>query len=420
MPMSDETFNIVRQNQSGASRNLAWKFTLGLAAASFLVSGLQFSLQQPPDPSRGLFDKSLTAEQIAAAVENLTPEERQKIRTKETDQLVLEPLDRTALRNITLLTVLEKGPKAEELAIASAKRSFRDPQNQLMAVQSLLKNEKFEESLSRLDGLLRAKPYLANGIFPTILTIAKNPKATMAITTLLKTDPPWRRLFLQFALGSPGGFQLVYQILGQLRSAGEVLHVEDLRAVLKSAIGAKEFDVAYFIWLDFLVEAELKRVAPIYDGGFDLPTRDLYFDWTLQPQKNLKLAIDKRPGNTNDGALKIDFFGYSGNFAQVSQILRLTPGTYASSFETSGQNFVSEGGLQLHIGCLETGILIGRSDAVRQNKAWTTMQFGFSVPTEKCDTQLLRLVSASKAKLDNQMSGQIYFDNFSIELTAAQ
>lgn len=242
----------------------------------------------------------------------------------------------------------------------------------------------------------------------------------MAITTLLKTDPPWRRLFLQFALGSSGGFQLVYQILGQLRSAGEVLHVEDLRAVLKSAIGAKEFDVAYFIWLDFLVEAELKRVAPIYDGGFDLPTRDLYFDWTLQPQKNLKLAIDKRPGNTNDGALKIDFFGYSGNFAQVSQILRLTPGTYASSFETSGQNFVSEGGLQLHIGCLETGIPIGRSDAVRQNKAWTTMQFGFSVPTEKCDTQLLRLVSASKAKLDNQMSGQIYFDNFSIELTAAQ
>ncbi len=420
MIMSDETFNIERQNRTGSGRNLAWKFTLALAATSFLISGLQLSLQLPPEPTRGLFDKSLTAEQIAVAVEKMTPEERQEIRSRETDRLIREPLDKTALRNLTLLTVLEKGPKAEELVIASANRSLRDPQNQLMAVQSLLKNEKFEESLARLDGVLRSKPYLANGIFPTILTIAKNPKSSAAITALLKTDPPWRRLFLEFVLGSPGGFQLVYQILGQLRSAGEVLHVEDLRAVLKSAIGGKEFAVAYFIWLDFLVEAELKRVAPVYDGGFDLPTRDLYFDWTLLPQKNLKLTIGKRPGSPNDGALAIDFFGYSGSFAQVSQILRLTPGTYASSFETSGPNFVSEGGLQLQIRCLETGAIIGRSEAVRQNKTWTTMQFGFSVPTDQCETQLLRLESASKAKLDNKMSGQVYFDNFTMELTAAQ
>ncbi len=413
--MGEDALKINWQSHRGTGSHLVWKLTIVTAFAVYAAAALQFPMQEQPDPARGIFDKSLTADQIAAATEKLTSAERDGIRAKETDRLIQEPLDRTALRNITLLTVLEKGVNADALALESAKRSLRDPQNQLMAVQSLIKKEQFAESLDRLDGLLRAKPYLANGVFPTILTIAKNSKAATALTALLKTEPPWRRPFLQYVLGSPGGFQQVYQILGQLRSAGETLHIEDLRATLKSAIGAKVFDVAYFIWLDFLDETELRRVGPIYDGGFDLPSRNLFFDWTLAPQKNVKLAIINRPEGANNGALSLDFYGYSGAFAQVSQILRLAPGRYSSNFETIGKNFVSEGGLQLQIGCVETGVELGRSDAIHETRNWTKMTFEFYVPDQNCSTQLLRIGSASRAKLDNKMSGRILFDNLTIE-----
>jgi hypothetical protein len=69
--------------------------------------------------------------------------------------------------------------------------------------------------------------------------------------------------------------------------------------------------------------------------------------------------------------------------------------------------------------CINGKSVLGQSQSFAQSGPWANYEFTFVVPEENCDTQVLALESASRAALDTQLSGQMYFDSIKIVSTTA-
>jgi hypothetical protein len=157
----------------------------------------------------------------------------------------------------------------------------------------------------------------------------------------------------------------------------------------------------------------LRFVERVYDSGFEKEPKNLYFDWTIVPRQNARIAVDFRPATVRNRALSIDFFGDKGYFSNVFQYLQISPGKYTVSFEHMAQSLKAEQGLVWSVTC-ENGTPLGRSLQMQESTSWKTLSFPINIPSTDCATQIIKLESASAAELDTLISGQVYFDSVMI------
>jgi tetratricopeptide (TPR) repeat protein len=354
-------------------------------------------------------------QEASVYLKSLTNEQQSELFARQKRQLVQEPLISRTLLNLGLLYALNgETVKSNDIALRTAERSYRETAAQIAAASLSLSRKDFKGALEHVDAAIRTAPAQSEDFFKIISSIATTPEGLNAVVGKLVTTPPWRADFFISVSKMPKQQSLLYQLFTGLRDRKTEVSGDELQTLLDSEFAIKEYETAYFVWLDFLSAVELRKVGNIFDGQFDLPIRGQYFGWNIVPMANGDISVGVRDGTANNLALSMNLDSARVEGANVFQYLRLEPGPYHLASETKTENFKSSAGLMWRVHCVEDGHVIGQGSAITDAPTWSTYAFDFTVPDDQCQTQQLMLLAASRAALDQTMSGRISFDSFNI------
>jgi hypothetical protein len=398
---------------------------LRLGGLLLVFAGAVFSLTALPAALTGkrdfyLVDPKLEGQDFLKAVQQLTPDAVTALENRETQAFQTEPMDITALQNMTLLAGQRKDElKQEQYALLLPRFSKRNVSVQMAAANILLKKQDYAGGMLELDAMLRAHPEVGADVFPLLVAVSVQKTGLQQLAKVLIQDPPWRWPFISHAILADPEAQSAYAILAAIRQDKAEVHVWEIRQLVQTLVRAGKIDKAYFIWLDFLKDDDLRLVQSVYDGDFDRDSQNMLFDWTIVPRKNARIAIENRRGSAINRNLVLDFASDKGAFNNVRQLLVLSPGNYTASVEYMAQNLKTEKGLIWTVRCEKTQALLGKSNEFKTSGPWAQYGFNFIVPEDACATQMLILESASTAVLDTPITGQMYFDSMKIQSAAA-
>lgn len=362
-----------------------------------------------------IVSKDVVPEKVLETLKNINNSDQARLTLEQKKQLAENPLDRLALLNLSVLYGLSGNvAKSNGLALRAADRSFRDLSAQSAAINLSLGQKNFDDAVFRIDGLLRSRPEFSSIYFELLLKITTVPEGLAATTKMLSGNPPWRDKFIKNSVKDKERSAVIYSIFAGLREANAEVSNSELRAYLTELFDNKNYETAYFVWLDFLSPSELLKVGLVYDGGFDMPWRNLNYGWNVIPAANSDMTVGAQNGTASDLVLKLNFQASQISSVNVYQYLRLEPGNYHLSVEMSAERVQSTGGLMWQTRCIESGAFTGQGSTILNATPRTNYEFDFRVDETQCATQQLMLLSASRAALDQVFTGFLVFDNFKI------
>lgn len=372
----------------------------------------------PMKPARNLVSESAKGREMTAALLHLNDTERSTLFEREKLRLLAEPLDVTALNNLAILKSLAGDKSAADAFLQEASnRTWYDPLAQFSAIQSSLAISDYEHAFKHLDGLLTSSPNTAENVLPLILPVLSDGAAIKTMSNVLKRNPPWRESFIAWLSSKDPQATISYQLLVAMRANGLPNTEDELRLVIRQMVATKQFERAYYIWLDSLDANSLVKVRGLFDGQFSLPAQNLFFDWNLTSPANSTVHIV----NDAEGLqkLRLEFYKMDHYFNGVFQYLRLSPGTYAIGGEWSSHDFMAAEGLVWQMSCLDDSKILGTSEHFKTSAAETKFAFNATVPAQDCATQKLELESASILALELSLDGEISFSNMRLELAGS-
>jgi hypothetical protein len=383
-------------------------------AALFLVMQAYLSLQSWAAVKEDSLEKRLL--QQSENQSEFSDKERLALIAREVKALQVNPLGSKAIRHLALLAKDHgRQAQAEELLLVAANRSLRDLKAQADVLPILLAHKDFAGALYRLDGLFRSKPERTDELLKIAAAFAATPESRLRLVSVLAQNPPWRFMLMNEIAKKASTPTIAYSLLSDLRRTAAPPTRDEVRMVILRFIDDHNYETAYFVWLDFLTDRELRKVAQIFDGSFELDPNNMFFDWTFNPMKNVELRIVPRSSASIDRVLRIEFANTQDRFENLSQILRLAPGSYLFSGEAKPENLRTEAGLVWKFYCLGNQVqLLTEAMPFPQQSEWTHFEKEIIVPPDACRTQLLRLEVNSRAILDQRISGRILYDDLKL------
>ena len=406
----------INRSRTGKSLSTERMATIAFAAVT-LALGLYFTvwdLSGPNDirPMPANPGQNSTSEGLKV----LAPTERQMLRARETDALRNDPLDPRALKNLSNLWRAEDdGDRAARLAVLAGDRNLRDLTAQAEVLDILLQRKDYAAALYRLDALMRAQPARLPDLIKIAAVFAESEESRPALVAELEKNPPWRQTLLSAVLKNPNGPAVAYSVLADMRKSGSDPTRSELRELIATLISKQEYDTAYFVWLDFLSQPDLRKAGNIFDGGFELEPQNLLFGWNIGKLRNADIRLVPRSTSSTDRMLRLEFINTRDRFQHVSQVLRLAPGHYTLTGETKAERLVTEVGLVWRLYCLGAKQRpIAATLRLFASSTWAPFDVSFEVPADDCRAQNLQLEVDSRAALDQLISGQVYFDNLQI------
>lgn len=396
---------------SGREGGLLGRVMIGLGAV-FLCVASYMTLAQVITATRAP-EKGPSLE----ALQRLSPSELDEVNAAARAAYQREPLDAKALVSLSRLAEVRGDAEASErLKLIAGDMTPRDTLVQVEALTILLKRRDFDAVMTRLDGLIRARPQQTQNFFSLAAEIARDPDGANATARMLARNPPWRAGFVA-SLIAKGDAGKAYRIISALRGLGAAVDPAELAAVIDFHLRQGDVDKAYGIWLSSLTADELKAVKRVYDGGFAHEIRSLRFDWTVKPGEGFSYRTFPRNTASMDQTLQIDFNGFVGGFANLSQMLRLGAARYKLTGEARFEAFQSPTSLVFRIYCVTKGAsrLVDETQPLPQSTQWIAFEKAFRVPAEGCEAQLLQLESKAKPEGAQATQGQVAVDNIQIE-----
>jgi hypothetical protein len=191
--------------------------------------------------------------------------------------------------------------------------------------------------------------------------------------------------------------------------------VTDLRNVINALITRKEYELAYYTWLQFLPPEQLANAGYLFNGSFEHPLSGLPFDWAIVNGSGVRIDVAARSDRQREHALTVEF-GYGRvEFRGVQQLTLLAPGTYEFRGKYQG-DLVGKRGLVWRIACANTpNVVIGQSPmAIGASPKWKDVAFSFTVPVGDCRAQYIRLDLDARMASETLVSGSISYDELAI------
>jgi hypothetical protein len=316
----------------------------------------------------------LNLQEIKTSADELGDAERGNIIRRLEAELVSEPLDLQTLKKLVIYWAASgERARSDALALILAQRSFRDVEVQALALDIALRKQDYGQAARILDVVLRTKEKSQEN-----------------------TDVP-------------------FHLLSMLKRTASPAQVNEVKALIVRFLKDRNYDRAYYVWLDSLPTQDLEKVGLLFDGGFESNNRGLLFDWTFNRRKNVDVRVVSRGNSQADNALQIDFVKNTSPFADVSQTLYLSAGNYRLEGEVKAENLQNDRGLLWKVFCVnESNQLLTATPRRNGTSDWSSFAADFSVPQEKCVMQRLVLVLDAKSVLDQNISGRIWYDNLKI------
>ncbi|MDE2579464.1 MAG: hypothetical protein KGL46_11705 [Hyphomicrobiales bacterium] len=281
--------------------------------------------------------------------------------------------------------------------------------------QALKRGDEFA-ALSELDILLRGRPGIAGNIGGSVVAlIGRDPQSEAQFVKLLAQRPPWRPYLLQYLSNNLPDHQALVRLFARLQESPAPPTSEDVAVMLARLVRDRDYDAAYFGWFNALPKDRLSKLGMLYNGSFEYPLTKMPFDWEFAstPAATFEVAQDG-----DERALKVEFYGVSQPFANVSHLLALAPGNYAFSGLARTEGFEAPRGLRWRIFCVAAQgaapVDLGATDLLTKSGPPQQLKATFTVPATGCSNQTLILEIPARIASEQGASGIVAFSKMAI------
>ncbi len=354
--------------------------------------------QSAPPPAPGL-DRQ-TAEQVRAWAELA---------------LGNDPLNARALR---ILGQVADGARDEERVAkfmrAAARGSIRESAAVYWLMRKSYEKGDYAATIHWADVLLRTRSQIGQYVMPTLVRLSEYRNASDELKKVLANNPPWRSAFLAAIASGGSDPRTPLEFLLALREGADPPSANDLRTYLNAMIGRKQYELAYYAWLQFLPPEHLTSAGLLFNGSFEAAPSGMPFDWVFGSGSGVTVDVAPRPDKDGQHALLIDFGHGRVEFGGVRQLVMLAPGTYEFKGKYKGE-VVGKRGLVWRIACAPSNAPLGESPmTVGVTPKWRDIEFSFTVPDTDCRAQVLQLVLDARMPSELLVSGSIWHDELRI------
>jgi len=329
--------------------------------------------------------------------------------------LLASPLQQSALRLLALSADLRgDSERATRLMPVAGSRSAHDSVAQIWLLQQDVRSGQLEMALAEADLLLRTQPALWSQLLPVIGNIALDEKVQASLIDRLAHNPPWRTWVLT-NLPKIADPSVSHAILAGLRPTSSPPSNKEVGAFLDRLIADDNFGLAYLEWVSSLPASGISKDY-LYNGGFNLPATGLPFDWILPLKTDAETEIIDSADKSRGKVLHVVFLNERVARPLANKLLVLKPGSYALSGLARAENLQNERGVAWRLRCADgQKQLIVESELLSGTFKWRGFTANFSVPDDGCSAQWLSLEVAARGALEQQVSGEIWFDDLSVD-----
>ena len=355
-------------------------------------------------------------ENVPRQTEPFDAQMSEQIRTMAESALANDPLNARALSILGQLAhmVGDEAGVAKFLR-AAAGRSIRESAAVYWLMRKSYDSRDYITALYCADVLLRTRSQTSEYVMPVLLHIAGIEQANHELRSTVLSNPPWRSDFLVAHARYAPDPRAPLELLLAMRETSTPPTAVELRNFLDALIQRKQYELAYYAWLQFLPPEQLSNTGFLFNGSFEIAPTGLPFDWVIREGAGVTLDIVQRPDRDGQRALFIEF-GYGRvEFGGVQQLTALAPGNYEFKAKYKG-DIVGKRGLVWRVACAEApGSPIGVSPmATGATPSWQDIEFSFIVPNERCRAQYVRLEFDARMASEKLTSGSILYDELRI------
>jgi tetratricopeptide (TPR) repeat protein len=329
--------------------------------------------------------------------------------------LMQDPLNARALRILGQLAIAENN-EADALKFmqVAARLSLHESAAVYWLVQNAAKAKDYKTVIYYANALLRIRPDLGDYVLPLLARIAEDKGSNKLLESVLSDNPPWRGQFLERLPASVTDLRTPLYLLLALKASASPPTSADVAPYIKFLIELKQYELAYYTWLQFLSADELRSAGLLFNGRFDVVPSGMPFDWVITQGSGVTIDIVSKPGD-GEHALLVDFAYGRVDYRSVTQLLMLAPGTYEFKGEYKGE-LIGPRGLKWRIVCAGgAGTRVGESSMiVGTTPQRKTVAFNFTIPAKDCRAQYVQLDLDARMASEQLVSGSVLFDDLQI------
>lgn len=235
--------------------------------------------------------------------------------------------------------------------------SRRDALTQIALIEERVGRNDIAGALRHYDVVLRISTAYDPLLFPVLVAAASDPEIRPAFARQLVAAPMWRRRFLSYMADTGTPYMLRADIFAAMARVGALPDRDIVAAWATSSSLEGKFDAGERFYR-LLAPAGASRT--VRDGGFDRGNGIAPFDWMLDTDGALNVAI-----GTFEGDARLEMVSERGDGARgARQLVRLRPGQHRFRAVT-GDIDGYEGGLPYAaLTCATTGATIARIEGV--------------------------------------------------------
>ena len=331
-----------------------------------------------------------------------------------------DPLDTRALDLLGQVAYLQGDEqRTEQLMQATARRSLHRLNPAYWMLIKSYEDRDFSSAIQYADGLLRSTGQTDRKVFPILAKMAEIPEASAELEQALKGNPPWRSNFFRGIKSGITDARTPLNLFLALENTPAASTPEERSAYTEFLVKRGLHELAYYTWLQFLPEDQLRSLGGLFNGNFETALTEVPFDWGFRNQAGVIVEVAKHP--EEDGhALFMQLGPGRVSLGDIEQLVVLSPGKY--KFQGLQKvDLLSKKGFFWQVTCAKTqasndsGKPLGQGPTIEgRNLAWNSFAFDFTVPNTDCPAQYVRLSSAARAASDQFMSGSVWFDDLQI------
>jgi hypothetical protein len=298
---------------------------------------------------------------------------------------------------------------------AAAQRSLRESAAVYWLMQTSYDSRDYATALYCADALLRTSSQVSEYVMPILLGIAESTQGRNDLKSAVLNNPPWRSSFLTAYAQYASDPRASLELLLATRETPTPPTTIDLSNYLNALIRRKQYELAYYAWLQFLSPEQLSSTGLLFNGSFEIAPTGLPFDWVISEGNGVTIDVVPRPDRDGQRALLIEF-GYGRvEFRGIEQLTALPAGAYEFKGKYKG-DILGKRGLVWRVACVDApSPPIGESPMVTgASTSWQEIKFSFIVPDRNCRAQHVRLHFDTRMSSEQLISGSILYDELSI------
>ena len=279
--------------------------------------------------------------------------------------------------------------RAERLLTEARERNPRSRPTRLLLLDRYLRTNRVDDAAVEIAVLSRLIPAARQALVPELAKFAGNPRTRGSLASVLRSDPEMREEILNHLANSTGDPDLVLRLAET--SGARIVPTETRpwqRSLLDTLVKKGEIERAYRLWARFTGAAGPASGKGIYDGRFQGLPGSPPFNWEFVSSGAGIAEKAKGP------AVQVEYYGRQPT-TLATQLLMLKPGRYRFAFRAEGDATGDGSKVAWTLECLPGTPALLELPITKLTYAGKVIAGDFTVPTEGCSAQWLRLVGRS-------------------------